>query len=136
MFPRADLRLGAGEIGFHAESPSSPGAGVVLQLGSGVVKRDKTVLSVRIHSQAKMSRSSTSGPEWLKSGDRLKVHGPASGPGRREVFRSFIVHRGLVFFFLPTPPVISIPANPPYGEYLFFSSTVEYVLPNVEFWDQ
>lgn len=40
---------------------------------------------------------------------------------------SFIVHRDLFFLFLPpeSPPVIPIPANPPHGEFPFFSSTVD-----------
>lgn len=40
---------------------------------------------------------------------------------------TFIVHRSSRFVFLisSSPPVIPIPDNPPHGEFLFFSSTVD-----------
>lgn len=75
------------------------------KLGSGVVKQ-KSHLGLCGSTAKPKSRSPTplpsSGPEWLRSGDRFKVQGPASGPGGR-------FHRSSRFVFLISP----LPAGHP-----------------------
>lgn len=78
---------------------------VVWQVGVRGCRTEKSLGSVRIHSQAKVEITTplpSSGPEWLRSGDRFKVQGPASGPGGR-------FHRPSRFVFLISP----LPAGHP-----------------------
>lgn len=81
---------------------------VVWQVGVQGCQTEKSLGSVRIHSQAKVEITPlpSSGPEWLRSGDRFKVQGPASGPGRLS-----IVHRSSRFVFLISPS--RVPAGHP-----------------------
>ena len=99
---------------------------VFAEVGVWGCQTEKSLGSVRIHSQAKVEITSFQVPaqNGSKSGDKSKVQGPASGPGRRKV--SLVLSSFIEICFSYFPLAACHPdSRQPHGVFFFFSSTVD-----------